>query len=231
MGTLGLNIFLHLYRDQRDQKEHLAITFGDFIRSRSIQTEQPGETIKDRILRGADGLQAGKPFNAKVAPLVRVHSECFTGEVTWSARCDCGDQLQEAARIIHREPVPHGVIIYLRQEGRGIGLEQKLKAYNLQDLGFDTVEANEILGFPADAREYGAAVEILHDLGLAGENGIRLLTNNPEKLRAIGGSGTGIIIREVVSIASLTESSLRKKHSSEVYSYLRTKSVKMGYIL
>jgi GTP cyclohydrolase II len=172
-----------------------------------------------------------KPFDTKVAPLVRVHSECFTGEVTWSARCDCGDQLEEAARRICQEPVPHGVIIYLRQEGRGIGLEQKLKAYNLQDLGFDTVEANEILGFPADAREYDAAVEILYDLGLAGGSGIRLLTNNPEKLKAIGGSGTGIIIREVVSIASLTESFLQKEHSSDVKRYLRTKSAKMGYKL
>ncbi|EXJ87255.1 GTP cyclohydrolase II [Capronia epimyces CBS 606.96] len=167
----------------------------------------------------------------KAVPLVRVHSECFTGETAWSARCDCGDQLQEAARRILQEPIPHGVIIYLRQEGRGIGLEQKLKAYNLQDLGFDTVEANEILGFPADAREYGAAVDILHDLDLAGGRGIRLLTNNPEKIRAIGGKGTGIIVREAVSIASLTESFLQKKHSSEVKSYLRTKSAKMGYLL
>jgi GTP cyclohydrolase II len=172
-----------------------------------------------------------KPLDTEIVPLVRVHSECFTGEIAWSARCDCGSQLQEAAHRIRQEPVPHGVIIYLRQEGRGIGLEQKLRAYNLQDLGFDTVEANEILGFPADAREYDAAVEILYDLGLAGGNGIRLLTNNPTKVKAIGESGTGIIVREVVSIASLTESFLHEEHPSEVISYLETKSAKMGYIL
>ncbi|KAJ1932489.1 GTP cyclohydrolase II, partial [Kickxella alabastrina] len=120
------------------------------------------------------------------APLVRIHSECFTGETVSSVRCDCGYQLAEAMRLIQKEG--RGVIVYLRQEGRGIGLLEKLKAYNLQDMGHDTVDANLLLNHPADARTYGAARAILVDLGVSK---MRLLTNNVDKIRQICGAGAG----------------------------------------
>lgn len=120
--------------------------------------------------------------------LVRVHSECFTGDVLGSRRCDCGEQLQEAMRLIAERG--RGVILYLRQEGRGIGLAEKLKAYNLQDLGYDTVDANLILGHEADAREYSAAVHILADLEVGP---IQLLTNNPDKVAALQALGVQVV--------------------------------------
>ncbi|KAF9974911.1 GTP cyclohydrolase II [Actinomortierella ambigua] len=114
------------------------------------------------------------------APLVRIHSECFTGEIGHSARCDCGEQLDEAIRLMKAEG--SGVVVYLRQEGRGIGLGEKLKAYNLQDLGYDTVMANLLLNHGADERTYDVAQAIIEDLGL---HEIRLLTNNPDKIEKI----------------------------------------------
>jgi len=130
-------------------------------------------------------------------------------------------------------PSPGGVIIYLRQEGRGIGLGEKLKAYNLQDLGSDTVEANLLLRHPADARSYGLATSMLVDLGLGGERGIRLLTNNPEKVRAVEGPGREVRVRERVAMVPLAWSSggERGVRSEEVGSYLRTKIEKMGHLL
>lgn len=202
-----------------------------------------------RLLAGTDG-QASLPRNAldnsiaeedvshdmdagqdtkepDILPLVRIHSECYTGETIGSMRCDCGEQLDEAMRRISqpqalsklsrhtasdapptpspsRQPSPsyaspivvpgRGVVIYLRQEGRGIGLLDKIRAYNLQDLGHDTVTANLMLGHRADEREYGVAAEIMRDLGLAGDDvggkgGIRLLTNNPEKVEGLAKEG------------------------------------------
>ncbi|KAG0012407.1 GTP cyclohydrolase II [Podila clonocystis] len=117
---------------------------------------------------------------ATTAPLVRIHSECFTGEIGHSARCDCGEQLDEAIRLMKAEGA--GVVVYLRQEGRGIGLAEKLKAYNLQDLGYDTVMANLLLNHGADERTYEVAQGIMQDLGLTQ---IRLLTNNPDKIEQI----------------------------------------------
>jgi GTP cyclohydrolase II len=168
-------------------------------------------------------------------PLVRIHSECYTGETAWSARCDCGEQLDEAARLMSlpststSPTATGGVIVYLRQEGRGIGLSEKLKAYNLQDLGSDTVEANLLLRHPADARSYGLATSILVDLGCGGERGIRLLTNNPDKVRAVEGPGREIRVRERVAMVLLSWKTGGKKgiHSREIERYLETMIGKM----
>lgn len=148
--------------------------------------------------------------------LARVHSECFTGDVLGSLRCDCQDQLLAAMEVIEKEG--RGVIVYMRQEGRGIGLANKLKAYELQDKGLDTVEANERLGFKPDLREYGTGAQILWDLGLSQ---LRLITNNPRKI--IGLEGHGLTVVERISLATPTHS-----HNAK---YLKTKKEKLGHIL
>lgn len=122
--------------------------------------------------------------------LVRIHSECFTGDVLGSLRCDCGEQLHRAMELIAQEG--RGIIVYLRQEGRGIGLLDKLRAYNLQDQGYDTVEANLALGHQADERDYDIGVAILRDLGV---RSVRLLTNNPSKIEALESSGMPVVQR------------------------------------
>jgi len=148
--------------------------------------------------------------------LVRVHSECLTGDVFGSRRCDCGPQLHQAMKQI--ADAGCGVIVYMRQEGRGIGLPAKIKAYKLQEEGLDTVQANEKLGFPMDLREYGMGAQILTDLGL---KKIRLLTNNPRKL--VGLAGYGLEILEQVPI--------RVKANPHNARYLETKRKKMGHLL
>jgi GTP cyclohydrolase II len=271
--TTGQEMYLHLYKNDVDNKEHLAIVFGNQIRSRSLYAVRPGETTRDRMIRGAyegrlhpgrvqeirqeaglpsprnpvaaatipgslldqpegsiDALvESTAPLSAPAPqiPLVRIHSECYTGETVWSARCDCGEQLDEAARLMSlpsNQPAG-GVIIYLRQEGRGIGLGEKLKAYNLQDLGHDTYEANLLLRHPADARSYGLATAMLADLGLDGERGVRLLTNNPDKVRAVEGPNREVRVRERVAMVPLAwqTGGMKGIKSEEVEKYLSTK--------
>jgi 3,4-dihydroxy 2-butanone 4-phosphate synthase/GTP cyclohydrolase II len=183
----------HLFRSKVDGKEHMALTIG-----------MPGP--------GLDGPRAA----VDGVVTVRVHSECLTGDVFHSLRCDCGPQLDKALEILGREK--HGVLVYMRQEGRGIGLEAKLKAYRLQDQGLDTVEANAALGFPADLREYGLGAQILRYLGV---RKMRLLTNNPKKIAGLGGYGLELVDQVPLFTAP---NPINTK-------YLRTKRDKMGHVL
>lgn len=159
-------------------------------------------------------------FKGEINPnkpvLVRVHSECLTGDVFGSARCDCGDQKDEAMRMIEKDG--NGVLLYLRQEGRGIGLKHKIRAYKLQDNGFDTVEANHELGFKADLREYGIGAQILKDLGV---KKMRLITNNPQKI--IGLSGYDLEVVERIPLIIPIKKSNKK--------YMQTKKDKMGHLI
>jgi 3,4-dihydroxy 2-butanone 4-phosphate synthase/GTP cyclohydrolase II len=148
--------------------------------------------------------------------MVRVHSECLTGDVFGSMRCDCGEQLHNAMQMIDKEG--KGVILYMRQEGRGIGLEGKLKAYELQDKGKDTVEANLALGFKADLRDYGVGAQIIRDLGI---RKIKLLTNNPKKIVGLEGYGLTVVARVPIEM---------HPHSKNIH-YLKVKKSKLGHML
>ncbi|MBI3269662.1 MAG: bifunctional 3,4-dihydroxy-2-butanone-4-phosphate synthase/GTP cyclohydrolase II [Planctomycetes bacterium] len=184
---------LHLYKSLVDEYLHMAICAGD------IGAEVNGEKVVHP-----------EPI------LVRVHSECLTGDIFGSMRCDCGEQLQSSLLTIAR--AGKGVVLYIRQEGRGIGLENKLRAYALQDQGLDTVEANQKLGLPADLREYGIGAQILLDLGI---RKLSLLTNNPRKIVALGGYGLEVAERHPIE-ALPTQVNAR---------YLRTKRDKLGHLL
>ena len=155
-------------------------------------------------------------FSHEKSTLVRVHSECLTGDVFHSQRCDCGDQLETAMQMISKNK--SGVIVYLKQEGRGIGLLHKIKAYRLQEGGLDTVEANEELGFSADLRDYGVGAQILKDLGITN---ITIMTNNPKKLVGLEGHGLNIVSRIPIKI----------KPNQNNKEYLKTKKSKLGHIL
>ncbi len=181
----------HLFRSKLDGHEHIALTRG----------------LSDP---GPDGPCAG----SEEPVFVRVHSECLTGDVFHSMRCDCGDQLNKALEILGSKE--KACLVYMRQEGRGIGLANKLKAYSLQDGGLDTVEANQALGFPADLREYGLGAQILHYLGV---RHMRLLTNNPKKIAGLGGYGLHII----------DQLSLVTDPNPKNLKYLRTKRDKLGH--
>ncbi|KAH9850776.1 GTP cyclohydrolase II-domain-containing protein [Lenzites betulinus] len=292
-------VFLHLYHNSRDNKEHLAIVVDPAqlendaqlappIRSQSLDAVwSETETEVDRITRGAyvgrlsqQSQRASRPVDHHAAqrsldtipsPLIRIHSECFTGETIGSMRCDCGEQLDEAIRQIAQPitiPSPtnpaqtitipgRGAVVYLRQEGRGIGLLSKIRAYNLQDLGHDTVTANLMLGHKADERGYEIAGAILRDLGLG--EGVRLLTNNPDKMHALEAENIRIVERvpmvprswqriqhaksggDVVGVRVHDGEEERERgvtmigqgevHGEDLDKYLRTKVLRMGHML
>jgi 3,4-dihydroxy 2-butanone 4-phosphate synthase/GTP cyclohydrolase II len=184
----------------------LPTAFGDFVAVgyRSLVDKKHHVALVKGELEGAEDV------------LVRVHSECLTGDVFHSLRCDCGEQLESALSMIEREG--RGVLLYLSQEGRGIGLLNKLRAYKLQEEGFDTVEANLRLNFPADLRDYGIGAQILVDLGLTN---IRLLTNNPKKISGL--AGYGLSVSDQIPIEHLSN-----PHNE---AYLRAKRDKLGHIL
>ncbi|CAG8611722.1 21736_t:CDS:2 [Cetraspora pellucida] len=231
--------FLHVYRNNKDGKEHLAAVYGEDIRSKSLDTSHPGESEMDRMVKGAytgklnPGQTRSNESDISIAystlhspPLVRIHSECFTGETLKSARCDCGEQLDEAIRLIQSEG--RGVVIYLRQEGRGIGLADKLRAYNLQDLGHDTVAANIFLNHPPDLRTYDIASLILADLGLTS---IRLLTNNPDKIEQIENDGVKIIERIPMIPRAWKDNLDSNRIGHEMDQYLKVKVERMRHLL
>jgi GTP cyclohydrolase II len=192
--------------------------FGSF-RIFGIEGRKSGEeavAIQHGTVNGTSNAASRAAARSRKAPLVRVHSQCLTGDVFTSERCDCRAQLEFSLRKIAKEPP--GVLLYLPQEGRGIGLINKLKAYELQDAGLDTVEANRRLGFADDARDYEFAAEALKALGI---RDVRLLSNNPDKVAQLENAG----IRVVERVPCLPRTS---KHSA---AYLRTKKDKLGHLL
>lgn len=284
--------FLHLYRNNKDAKEHLAIVIDPaqlearegvsedgFIRSASLDAKwSDDETELDRLTRGAyvgrltpqdRRASTSKPHASAPSPslatslplpLVRIHSECFTGETIGSMRCDCGEQLDEAIRLISLPTLSgspgRGAVIYLRQEGRGIGLLSKIRAYNLQDMGHDTVQANLLLGHGADERRYDIAGAIMKDLGL---EEVELLTNNPDKVQSLEAEGVKVAKRRAMVPRSWRPSYAHAHapeherehggtdrsggalgatmigggvtHGPELDRYLRTKVERMGHML
>jgi len=193
LPTVYGKFVLHLYRSFIDEYLHMALCLGDI--GTTDKTSAP--------------IQTGPV-------LIRVHDECLTGDIFGSLRCDCGEQLHSALKLIQKEG--KGVLLYMRQEGRGIGLENKLHAYALQENGLDTVEANKKLGLGTDKRDYGIGAQILRDLGITK---MKLLSNNPKKFAALTGYGLEIVERVPIVITPQEEN----KH------YLRTKKEKLGHMI
>jgi 3,4-dihydroxy 2-butanone 4-phosphate synthase/GTP cyclohydrolase II len=191
---------------ERVAEARLPTKYGNFTAIAYRSTVDSGEHI---------ALTIGD-WNSEQPVLVRIHSECLTGDVFGSVRCDCGEQIELSLKILGQEGA--GIFLYMRQEGRGIGLHNKIKAYSLQDNGLDTVDANTSLGFDPDLRHYGAGAQILQDLGV---HKLRLLTNNPRKVMGLSGFDLDIVERVPVE-ASVTD---------ENRTYLRTKRARMGHIL
>ncbi|CAK8723332.1 bifunctional 3,4-dihydroxy-2-butanone-4-phosphate synthase/GTP cyclohydrolase II [Candidatus Electrothrix laxa] len=195
----------------------------DILVHRAVETRLPTLAGEFRVIAYTNDVDAFEhvalvkgEINPDEPVMVRVHSECLTGDVFGSSRCDCGAQLQAAMKMVNQEG--SGVILYMRQEGRGIGLINKLKAYNLQDGGLDTVEANEHLGFKPDLRDYGIGAQMLRDLGV---RKMRLLTNNPKKIIGLEGYGLEAVSRLPIEVLCECESR----------DYLRCKRDKMGHLL
>jgi 3,4-dihydroxy 2-butanone 4-phosphate synthase/GTP cyclohydrolase II len=228
-GTMARMPDLEVFAEKHDLK---IVTIADLIAyrmrnetfvTRAAEAKLPSEHGEFRIisyLNEVDGKEHVALVRGEISPdkpvLVRVHSECLTGDVFGSLRCDCGDQLTSSLKRIDEEGC--GVLLYMRQEGRGIGLSNKIKAYQLQDEGCDTVEANERLGFPADKRDYGIGAQILVDLGVGK---MRLMTNNPMKMIGLEGYGLSVEERVPIEVPACAEN----------VDYLRTKCQKMGHIL
>jgi 3,4-dihydroxy 2-butanone 4-phosphate synthase/GTP cyclohydrolase II len=219
MCTIADLISYRLKREQfvrRIQSVTLPTAWGEFQLHayQSVVDPQPHLALCKGGVGDLDS--SGMPIIHEEPVLVRVHSECLTGDVFGSARCDCGPQLSTAMQIIQREG--KGALVYLRQEGRGIGLANKLHAYALQEKGLDTVEANQKLGLPVDKRDYGIGSQILRDLGL---RKIRIMTNNPKKIYGIEGYGLSVV----------EEVPIRIEPGEHNRKYLETKKAKMGHTL
>jgi 3,4-dihydroxy 2-butanone 4-phosphate synthase/GTP cyclohydrolase II len=189
-----------------------------------ISTAHLPTEIGDFLITGYRSLTSGEEFvvlhkgemRADVPTLIRIHSQCLTGDVFGSIKCDCGEQLHSAMRLI--EEAGQGAIVYQMQEGRGIGIINKISAYALQDAGADTVEANERLGFAVDARSYEQCAEILFDMGLCK---VRVMSNNPDKLRALEDAGLSVVERVPLEVET----------KDPAAHYLRVKKEKLGHLL
>lgn len=229
-GSMGRLPDLEIFAEQHGLK---IVTIADLIQykmrkeklvRRAVETRLPtrygGEFTLIAYENDVDGLEHLAFVKGDIKPddvvLVRVHSECMTGDVFGSMRCDCGEQLRLAMALIGKEG--KGVLVYMRQEGRGIGLVNKIKAYSLQDEGADTVEANEALGFGADLRDYGVGAQILNDIGV---RKMKLITNNPRKIVGLEGYGLSVVERVHLELPPTPDN----------IHYLKTKREKMGHLL